>query len=164
MVVSRSVYGSSPARGITTKEVNNPGEAIRINPEFPQSIQQWENEIVRASQETGIDPNLISAVILQESGGQPQVISSSGAVGLMQVMARDGIASTFSCINGPCFSDRPSIKELMDPAFNIQYGSRFLAALISREGSLRAALHAYGPMDVGFAYADAVLSIYQTFN
>jgi len=44
---------------------------------------------------------LIAAVILQESGGDPSAYSSSGAVGLMQVMPRDGIAAEFMCVNGP---------------------------------------------------------------
>jgi len=35
-----------------------------------------------------------------------------------------------------------------------------LAGLIKKHGSLREGLKAYGPMDVGYAYADKVLSVY----
>ena len=78
-------------------------------------------------------------------------------------MPRDGIAAAFTCVNGPCFQGRPSIEELKDPAFNIQYGAKMLSGLIQREGSLRSALFAYGPIDVGFSYADRVIDIYHTY-
>lgn len=99
--------------------------------------------------------------MLIESGGQPEIISHSGAVGLMQIMPRDGIASTFLCINGPCFASRPSIEELKNPEFNIKYGVRMLSGLIKMNGSIRDALKSYGPMDVGYSYADKVISIWE---
>jgi len=100
--------------------------------------------------------------MLQESGGQPDVISASGAVGLMQVMPRDGIAASFECINGPCFTGRPSMQELLNPEFNLDYGCNMLTRLISEKGSIRDALKAYGPRDVGYIYADKVLGIYNS--
>lgn len=101
--------------------------------------------------------------MLQESGGQADAISTSGAVGLMQIMPKDGIASTFTCINGPCFASRPSIQELLDPEFNVEYGCKMLAGLIGTKGSEREALKAYGPYDVGYDYADEVLTIREGF-
>ena len=79
----------------------------------------------------------------------------------MQVMPRDGLASQFMCKNGPCFADRPAIAELQDAHFNVTYGARMLARLFKRYGSFREALKSYGPMDVGYSYADLVLGIYQ---
>ena len=114
--------------------------------------------------ETGLDPNLIAAVMLQESGGDPLAYSTSGAVGLMQVMPKDGIASEFICGNIPCFINRPTINELLDPSFNIQYGSNYLAGLIEKKGSEREALFSYGPMDMGYGYADIVLAIYENYQ
>ena len=161
--ISRSVYGSAPREVHLQPETLSPDTAgNRINPVFPSAIRQWEPQILASAIAYQVDPDLIAAVILQESGGQADVLSSSGAVGLMQVMPRDGVASTFECINGPCFQSRPSIQDLLDPAFNIDFGTRMLAALITNKGSLRSALHAYGPMDVGFSYADKVLAIYSS--
>lgn len=97
-----------------------------------------------------------------ESGGQPEVISYSGAVGLMQIMPRDGIAATFQCINGPCFANRPTIEELKDPAFNVDFGVKMLAGLIGKYGDLREGLKSYGPGDVGYWYADKVLGVYES--
>jgi len=103
---------------------------------------------------------LIAAVMKVESGWQPEVISSSGAVGLMQIMPSDGIAAGFQCLNGPCFTGRPTTDELRDPAFNVMYGTRMLAGLIERNGNTRDALKSYGPYDVGYWYADLVLQLY----
>ena len=126
---------------------------------YPAKTLPWCALIEKAANEYGVDALLISAVMLQESGGQPEVMSGSGAVGLMQVMPRDGIASTFQCINGPCFASRPTIQELKDPAFNVDYGVRMLAGLIAKYGDIREALKHYGPYDVEYSYADKVLAI-----
>lgn len=126
---------------------------------YPDSVRQWCEIIERHARENQIDPNVISAVMLQESAGNPDAYSKSGAVGLLQVMPRDGLASAFMCPAGPCFSNRPSMEQLYDPEFNIQYGTKMLADLIQRYGDLRDALKAYGPHDVGYYYADIVLRI-----
>ncbi len=131
---------------------------------YPAEVRQWCGLIEAAAGGTGLPANLIAAVVLQESGGDPGAYSSSGAVGLMQVMPRDGIAAEFMCVNGPCFANRPTIAELEDPAFNIQYGSRYLASLVQKHGSIREALFNYGPIDVGYYYADLVLKIYENYQ
>jgi soluble lytic murein transglycosylase-like protein len=136
----------------------SPPTSCSISASFPEKIQQWCGMIDRYAGENGVDANLIAAVMLQESGGNPDAYSKSGAVGLMQVMPRDGIASKFNCINGPCFAARPSMAELYDPEFNISYGTKMLAGLIRRHGDVRDALRAYGPMDMGYRYADIVLA------
>jgi len=79
-------------------------------------------------------------------------------------MPRDGLAAGFMCKNGPCFHKRPSIAELQDPEFNIAYGSKMLAGLYHKSGSMREALKSYGPMDAGYSYSDKVLGIYKRFR
>lgn len=146
-------------------EANHPqSESCALSPTYPPSIQQWCGLISEAAERYGLPANLLAALILQESDGQALAYSKSGAVGLMQVMPRDGIAATFQCVNGPCFASRPTITELQDPAFNIDYGTRFLAGLVEKRGSLREALYAYGPMSVGYSYADKVLGIYESYG
>lgn len=144
-------------------EQEDPTNECLISLNYPQSIQQWCSMIVIEANKFELDPNLIAAVMLQESGGDPYAYSTSGAVGLMQIMPRDGIAEKFMCINGPCFTNRPSSEELYNPQFNIEYGSRMLSNLFSRNGDWREALKSYGPMDVGYSYADIVLSIYHNY-
>ena len=136
----------------------------KLSSSYPPNIQQWCGLISEAAKQYDLPANLIAALILQESGGQALAYSKSGAVGLMQVMPRDGIAAGFQCPNGPCFASRPTIAELEDPAFNIDYGTRFLAGLVEKHGSLREALYAYGPMSAGYSYADKVLGIYESYE
>jgi hypothetical protein len=151
---------------VAAAATQQPGEAIVASDSnscsltsLPNSISQWCRLIDQASQQYGVPSQLVAAVMLQESGGQSDVISASGAVGLMQVMPSDGIAASFQCANGPCFASRPSTDELLDPAFNIDYGVRMLAGLINRYGNERDALKAYGPYNVEYYYADKVLTI-----
>jgi soluble lytic murein transglycosylase-like protein len=146
------------------KEKASASSDCNLSSNFPQSIHQWCNPITRYANQQNLDPNLVAAVMLQESGGNPIAYSKSGAVGLMQVMPRDGIASSFQCVNGPCFTNRPSIKELEDPDFNVKYGTGMLSGLVNKHGNIRDALRAYGPMDVGYYYADKVLNIYQNYK
>ncbi len=131
---------------------------------YPAAVRQWCSLIDKYAQAQNLDPNLIAAVILEESGGSAQAYSSSGAVGLMQIMPRDGLAAGFSCGSSPCFSSRPSMNELYDPEFNISYGTRLLGSLYRKYGNLRDALLAYGPSNVGYYYADIVLGIYARYK
>lgn len=125
------------------------------------AVRRWCPLIMHAADRYQLDPHLIAALILVESGGDPQAYSSSGAVGLMQVMPRDGIAERFWCADRPCFADRPSIAELQDPAFNVDYGAMLLRSNVDRYGLLREALRAYGPLYVDNHYADLVLATYE---
>lgn len=136
----------------------------QVSAKFPEKIRQWCNWITKFARQNDLDPDLIAALIWQESGGNPEAYSRSGAVGLMQVMPRDGLAASFMCVNGPCFANRPTINELEDPKFNIKYGTGMLAGLVKKHGSIREALKYYGPMDAGYTYADKVLNIFNNYN
>lgn len=142
---------------------NEESTGCSISSGYPDTVLQWCEPIERSAHYYGVDPNLVAAVMLQESGGDPAAYSKSGAVGLMQVMPRDGLAKDFICINGPCFASRPTVEELLEPHFNIDYGISLLSGLISRYGDVREALSAYGPMNVGYSYADTVLAIYARY-
>lgn len=154
-VANRTAGSEVAASAVNAANAVNP--ACSIGTSYPESIRQWCGLIERYARENGVDPHLISAVMLQESAGRPDAYSKSGAVGLMQVMPRDGKAASFQCKNGPCFSDRPSMEELFDPEYNVAYASRMLSELIQHYGDVREALRAYGPMDVGYYYADLVI-------
>ena len=135
-----------------------------VSQRFPASIRRWCGLITQYAGKHGLPPDLVAALIWQESGGNPVAYSHSGAVGLMQVMPSDGLAASFLCSGGPCFSNRPKTDALKDPEFNVSYGTKMLAGLVRRTGSLRDALKSYGPMDVGYYYADKVLGIYQRYG
>lgn len=135
-------------------------QGCTLRPSFDSSVLQWCELIQAYANANGLEPALVAALITQESGGDPGAYSSSGAVGLMQIMPRDGLAASFMCAAGPCFTDRPASQQLYDPEYNIAYGTRLLSSLLQRYGNIRDALMSYGPHDVGYYYADLVLGIY----
>lgn len=162
---SLPVAGELPAsEPVTAQESAATADGCTLGTAVPEDVRQWCGLIEASAQENGLDPNLVAAVIFQESHGDANAYSHSGAVGLMQVMPRDGLAANLMCINGPCFTARPSMAELYDPLFNVSYGCNMLAGLINKHGSLREALRAYGPANSGYYYADLVLSLYAQYQ
>lgn len=89
------------------------------------------NEMIeQASQRHGLDSTLVSAVILQESGGNPRAISPAGAQGLMQLM--------------PSTADSLGVSDPLDPKQNIEAGARYLKQMLERfGGDEKLALAAY---------------------
>jgi soluble lytic murein transglycosylase-like protein len=57
-----------------------------LSPIFTAEVQRWRSDILRWSDTYNLDPNLVATVMQIESCGHPSVISSSGAIGLFQVM------------------------------------------------------------------------------
>jgi soluble lytic murein transglycosylase-like protein len=149
------------AMAVSKENMNASGRGCRVSDRFPSNVLQWCELITQYADKHSLSPDLVAALILQESNGDPAAYSRSGAVGLMQVMPSDGLASTFMCTNGPCFSNRPSVAQLQDAEYNISYGTKMLASLLARYGDIREALKNYGPMNVGYSYADRVLGLFQ---
>jgi hypothetical protein len=86
--------------------------------------------VAEAAQRHGLDPALVRAVVGVESGFQPQAVSRKGAQGLMQLM--------------PATARDLGVADPLDPAANLDGGSRYLSALVTRyEGDLTKALAAY---------------------
>lgn len=76
---------------IQNKEGNGQGEkqfqsTAGLAPLFTPSVQYWGSKIVEWSQKWNLDPNLVATVMQIESCGDPNAISSAGAMGLFQVM------------------------------------------------------------------------------
>lgn len=57
-----------------------------ISPIFTREVQYWANNILRWSNASSLDPNLVAVVMQIESCGHPLARSSAGAMGLFQVM------------------------------------------------------------------------------
>ena len=133
-------------------------------PTFPAELIKWDILVNSNAKFYNLDANLIYAIIWVESAGNPQAYSSSGAVGLMQIMPRDGLAAGFKCGSNPCFMNRPLASELWPPAVNIAYGCKLLREYISQYSNIREALKHYGPMDVGYSYADKVIELSRSYS
>lgn len=90
----------------------------------------YESLIAQASIKYGVPESLIKAVIDTESGFNPNVVSSAGAKGLMQLM--DGTAAGLG------------VSDSFDPAQNIDAGTKYLSLQLQRFGGQeKMALAAY---------------------
>jgi soluble lytic murein transglycosylase len=101
-----------------------------------------------------LDPALLAAVIYQESRFDPRAESSSGAIGLMQLLPET--AKGIALRTG---GRRFEVDDLYDPEINVRYGSWYLRHLLTKyDGDLRKALAAYnggqGNVDRGVEYEE----------
>lgn len=89
------------------------------------------NELIKLTAERHrVDPELVRAVIRAESNGNPQAVSSKGALGLMQLM--------------PGTALELGVKDAFSPQENMEAGVRYLQTLLQRyNGDLDRALAAY---------------------
>jgi soluble lytic murein transglycosylase len=97
----------------------------------------YEDLIRFYSRHYDIDPMLLASLIRQESGFQPDAVSSAGAIGLAQV--EPYTARKWSHKVHYWYSRR----RLMDPRYNLRVGGAYFQALIRQFGSPEAALAAY---------------------
>ena len=104
-------------------------------------------QVIRAyARERHLNPTLVAAVIYAESRFDPNVRSSAGAIGLMQVLPGTGEFIARST-GGTDFVEA----DLRDPDLNVRYGTWLLDYLRKRyDGDVSSALAAYhaGPTNV----------------
>lgn len=140
-----------PVATTTIPQISTPTSPVSS---WPTKIEQWRTLIEKYSQTNNLDPDLVAAVMIQESGGNPRAVSRSGAIGLMQIMPKYHSCATF------------------DPTGNIACGTQILAYYIRRaNGHLGSGLAAYNAGESGrdrygrgWYYAGKVLTIYQRFQ
>ncbi len=128
-----------------------------INPEFARGVAAL---VHKDAQLYGRDPNLVLAIIAEESGFDPKALSNVGAVGLILVMPH---WKRVLGITG----------DLKDPDTNIRAGLQILGFYLEMYGDVPMALTAYnrgpGPVDNALVkgnnpnngYAPKVLATYE---
>ncbi len=115
-----------------------------------QHPYRYSSEIEVASKRSRIRPELFLAIIKEESRFSPKVKSSSGAIGLMQLMPSTAME----------LSEIPLSKEsLLDPETNISLAGLYLAKLFVRwQGNPWLTISSYnaGPMNVQLWLSDEI--------
>ena len=86
--------------------------------------------ILQESNRHEVDPALVKAIIMAESGYNPNAVSKKGAKGLMQLM--------------PSTAQALGVKDAFNPEQNISGGVRYFKQLVTRfDGDVKLALAAY---------------------
>jgi soluble lytic murein transglycosylase-like protein len=137
--MAQSFPGSRPEVTTTTQPrgiIDDP-VAKRRQPKLWTVRTRFDKLIELVSRRHDVDPALVKAMVQAESGFDPTAVSSSGALGLMQVL--------------PETASRFSIEDLSDPHQNLKAGVKYLKYLIELfDGNVIMAVAAYnaGPSRV----------------
>ncbi len=107
-----------------------PEKRKQMAPKEHYKLDRLDRIIFHAAVTHQVDPALIKAIILAESGFNPRAVSKRGAMGLMQLM--------------PITVREFGLDDVFDPAVNIEYGVRYFRKLLDRfDGDVKLALAAY---------------------
>ncbi len=130
-------------------------------PANSKNRERFSAEIKRAASLYRLDEHLLHAVISAESGYNPHIVSSKGAMGLMQLM--------------PETAKRYKVTNSFDPTQNIDAGAQYLSKLLGQfDNNIQLALAAYNagennvrkyggripPYPETLAYVPKVMSLY----
>lgn len=93
------------------------------------SANQYDTLFQQAGQQHNVDPDLLRAMALQESGFNPAAVSPKGAVGILQLM--------------PDTAKDMGVTDRADPAQNIFGAARYMSQLLGKYGDVDKAVQAY---------------------
>lgn len=127
---SKQSAAGAPSVAPTSQPIVFPGSATGGGEMGTTGNPKYDELIAASAARNGVDPNLMIAVMRQESGFNSRARSYKGASGLMQLMP--GTASRFGVAN------------IFDPAQNIEGGARYLRFLLdSFNGDVNLTLAGY---------------------
>jgi len=127
-----------PAAGVAVSETAGFSDALSLadvpaapaSEGVPGDASSYSATIDAAAKRNGLDPALLTAVIEQESGFDPNATSAAGAQGLMQLM--------------PATATSLGVTNPYDPTQSIEGGARYLRSQLDEfGGNLSLALAAY---------------------
>ncbi len=104
----------------------------------PEHIQEISKSILAESKNYDYDPMFLTALIITESSFDRKARSHKGAIGLMQIVPRTGVA--LATEKKMEWKGKPT---LYNPKINIALGTFYLNKLHNRFGDLNLALEAY---------------------
>lgn len=89
----------------------------------------WQSQVTAAANANGVPPQVLEALVQQESGGNPDAVSPVGAMGLTQLMPETAASL--------------GVENPYDPVQNLWGGAEYLGQMLRRFGSVPLALAAY---------------------
>ena len=149
-------------KGVTT-DIEDSGEETTFTGTYSDIINL-------ASEKTGVDPYLISALIYHESRFQSNAVSSAGAMGLMQLMpdtaASYGVTNPFDPYQN--IMGGSQLLQVLNEQFNgdltmILIGYNFGVGNMQKYG-INSAADLYKTPDETRAYVPEVLAIYDSYK
>lgn len=103
---------------------------IKMTPRQKHAENRYQPLILKAANRYGVEPEIIKAIIMAESGFNPKAVSNVGARGLMQLMPRTARSL--------------GVEDSFKPAHNIDAGVRYFRQLLDEfDGEVKLALAAY---------------------
>lgn len=123
-------WRASAGAGVSAESTADPSAAAASTPAAPKfsATESLAGAFQAAAASTGLSPVLLEAVARQESGFNPDAVSSAGAVGVMQLMPATAAELDVNPYNAE---------------ENILGGARYLARLVNQFHSVPLALAAY---------------------
>ena len=136
--------------------IDHPELYNKIEPKVVSNIQidvkGISNEMIDdIATRSGVDPNIVKAIIVEESGGNPNAVGDNGeSIGLMQIQPKHHKKRM----------EELGIVSLFDPQENVIVGCNILAELYDKYGNYEDALSVYnsGNTEDGKAYAERILN------
>ena len=128
----KHVYvNAEPPQAKSARRARQPGELAGAEGTLPGITSVKLDQMVQqVAERHRLDPDLVRAVVLAESGGNPQARSRKGALGLMQLI--------------PATAQRYGVRNAFDPAQNLDGGTHYLRDLLDRyNGDVEKSLAAY---------------------
>jgi soluble lytic murein transglycosylase-like protein len=123
------------AKVISSQSIEKEYTAAKIEPILPpvkgnKKERLFHPIIIQTSSRHQVDPAIVKAIIMAESGYNPRAISKAGAKGLMQLM--------------PNTAQALGVEDVFNPQQNISGGVRYFKQLLNRfNGDIELALAAY---------------------
>ncbi|HXI91408.1 MAG TPA: lytic transglycosylase domain-containing protein [Blastocatellia bacterium] len=116
---SKSSAAGAPSLASAIQPIVFPGLSPSVDGEMVTTGNPKYDELIALSAaRNGVDPNLVVAMMRQESGFNPRALSYKGASGLMQLM--------------PATARRFGVTNIFDAAQNIEGGTRYLRFLLDQ--------------------------------
>lgn len=138
------------ATAIDTPEVYQQTE-YKVVSNIQIDVKGISNEMIDdIATRSGVDPNIVKAIIKEESGGNPNAVGDNGeSIGLMQIQPKHHKKRM----------EELGIVSLFDPQENVILGCSILSDLYDKYGNYEDALSVYnsGNAEDGKAYAERIL-------